>query len=88
VNLPVAGAVSILAEPLSNNRAPNVHIFDVRIDKDLKIGKGELTGMLDVFNLLNANPVTNFRVISGSRFKEVISILDPRVVRFGVRYEF
>jgi hypothetical protein len=88
LNLPVAGAVSILAEPLANNRAPNVHIFDIRLDKDLQIGKGKLTGMLDVFNVLNANPVTNFRVISGSRFKEVISILDPRVVRFGVRYEF
>ncbi len=47
-----------------------------------------LTGMFDVFNLSNANPVTNFRVISGSRFKEVISILDPRVMRFGLRYEF
>jgi hypothetical protein len=88
VNLPVAGTVEILAEPVNANRAPNVHIFDVRIDKDLRVGKGTLTGMLDVFNLLNSNPVTNFRVGSGSRFKEVIAILDPRVVRFGIRYEF
>jgi hypothetical protein len=88
VNLPVAGTVNILAEPLNNNRAPNVHIFDVRVDKDLQLGKGRLTAMLDVFNLFNANPVTNFRVISGTRFKEVIAILDPRVVRFGVRYDF
>jgi hypothetical protein len=44
--------------------------------------------MLDIFNSLNANPVTNFRVITGSRFKEVISLLDPRIVRFGIRYDF
>jgi hypothetical protein len=88
VNLPVAGATNVFAEPVNSNRAPNVHIFDIRIDKDLRIGNGTLTGMFDIFNLLNANPVTNFRVITGNRFKEVISILDPRVVRFGVRYEF
>jgi hypothetical protein len=47
-----------------------------------------------VFNALNAQPVTNFRVASVNnasqvqRFREVIALLDPRIVRFGVRYEF
>jgi hypothetical protein len=44
--------------------------------------------MVDIFNITNANPVTNFRVVTGPRFKEVISLLDPRIVRFGVRYDF
>jgi hypothetical protein len=44
--------------------------------------------MVDVFNIFNSNPVINYRNTSGSRYKEVIAILDPRIVRFGIRYEF
>jgi hypothetical protein len=47
-----------------------------------------VTGLPDVFNALNTDTTTNFRVTSGTRYKEVISLLDPRIVRFGVRYEF
>jgi hypothetical protein len=44
--------------------------------------------MLDIFNLTNSSTVVNYRNYSGSRFKEVIALLDPRIVRFGIRYEF
>lgn len=89
VSLPVSGTLTILAEPVNSNRAPNVHILDFRLDKTLKVlGTRSMTGMIDIFNVLNANPVANFRVITGSRFKEVISLLDPRIVRFGVRFDF
>jgi Carboxypeptidase regulatory-like domain/TonB dependent receptor len=89
VPLPNAGSEEILAEPLNANRSEHVHILDFRVEKALKLGRvGRVTGMVDIFNILNANPVTNFRVVTGPRFKEVISILDPRIVRFGVRYEF
>jgi hypothetical protein len=30
----------------------------------------------------------NFRTLTGPRFKEVIALLDPRAVRFGVKYGF
>jgi outer membrane receptor protein involved in Fe transport len=95
VALPNAGAETILAEPVDANRAPNVSILDFRLEKAVKLGRlGRVTAMLDVFNALNAQTVTNFRVASVNnatqvqRFKEVISLLDPRIVRFGVRYEF
>ncbi len=87
--LPGAGSEEILAEPLSSNRTENVHILDFRVEKGLKLGRiGKVTGMVDIFNIMNANPITNFRVVTGPRFKEVISLLDPRIVRFGVRYDF
>ena len=89
VSLPNAGTEAVLAEPIEANRADNVHILDFRFEKSLKIpGIRKLTGMVDVFNALNANPVTNFRTITGPRFKEVIAVLDPRIVRFGVRWDF
>ncbi|HEV8253189.1 MAG TPA: TonB-dependent receptor [Vicinamibacteria bacterium] len=89
VPFPNAGSETIFAEPVNSNRAPNVHIIDFRAEKAVKIGRfGRVTGMLDVFNALNADTITNFRVTSGTRYKELIALLDPRIVRFGVRYEF
>jgi Carboxypeptidase regulatory-like domain len=89
VTFPGDGAQNIRMEPVTANRAPNVGIADVRFDKSLRFGKvGKLTAQIDVFNLMNAGTVTTFRSLSGPTFKEVISILDPRIIRFGVRYDF
>jgi hypothetical protein len=85
-----AGSQTVRVEPANFNRAPNVGIFDIRADKSFTLpGKaGRLTAILDVFNLTNSSTVTNFRITTGATFQEVLAILDPRIVRFGVRYEF
>jgi hypothetical protein len=89
VALPGAGSETILAEPVSANRAPNVGILDVRAEKAFSLGKaGRLALLFDVFNATNSNVVTVARITSGTRFKEVISVLDPRVFRLGARYTF
>ena len=76
-------------EPVDSNRAPNVSILDFRFDKAFKFGRfGSLTGMVDVFNLFNDGTVTTFRTTTGATFGEVTSLLDPRVVRFGLRFDF
>ena len=78
------------SSPPTSSRAPNVGIFDIRADKSFTLpGKaGRLTAMVDVFNLTNSATVTNFRITTGATFQEILAILDPRIVRFGVRYEF
>jgi hypothetical protein len=89
VSLPNAGSENVFAEPLDSNRAPNVGILDVRLDKSFNLSRaGRISLIADLFNATNSNVVTNARNTSGTRFKEVISVLDPRVFRFGVRYTF
>ncbi len=89
VPLPVAGSETIRTEPVTANRAPTVSILDFRFDKALKFGRmGTFTGMVDIFNLFNHGTVTTFRTTTGATFGEVTSLLDPRIVRFGVRYDF
>jgi len=89
VALPNAGSESVLMEPLSANRTGNVQILDFRVEKGFSVGAARrITGMMDLFNALNENPITGFRTVTGARFKEVISVLDPRAARFGVRWEF
>ena len=85
-----AGNQTVRVEPANFNRAPNVGIFDIRADKSFTLpGKaGRLTAIVDIFNLTNSSTVTNFRITTGATFQEILAILDPRIVRFGVRYEF
>ena len=98
VTIPNLGATTVAMEPLNSNRSPNVGIVDVRAEKSFKLGGSrKITGMVDVFNALNADTVVNFRLTSPSantpnpvnnRFNELIALLDPRIVRFGVRLDF
>ncbi len=89
VNFPGDGAQNIRMEPVTANRAPNVGIMDARLDKAFRFGKfGKLTAQVDMFNLLNSGTVTVFRTTTGTTFKEVLGILDPRIVRFGLRFDF
>jgi hypothetical protein len=90
VQLPNAGAETVFTEPLSANRSPNVHILDFRAEKSFELGgrRGRITALLDVFNALNSDVVTNFRNTTGPRYKELIALLDPRAVRLGLRYQF
>ncbi len=89
VSFPGDGAQTVRVEPVTANRAPTVSIFDFRADKSFSFGKyGRFTGMIDVFNATNLGTVTNFATTTGAQYKRVIGILDPRIVRFGVRYDF
>ena len=43
--------------------------------------------MLDIYNLLNSDPVTNFN-LNVTAPRTVIAVLDPRVFQLGFRFEF
>ncbi len=88
--LPVAGTTKIAAYETNTNRSPNVGIFDVRLEKEFVINPrwARVTGMLDIFNLLNNGVVANARNTTGSRYKEIVALLDPRVIRLGIRWTF
>ena len=74
-------------EDLKNNRSDSVNLLNLRVDKAFTVGKVTFTGMFDLYNVLNTNPVTNFNLYSGG-FGNVIAVLDPRVAQVGFRLEF
>ena len=87
VNFPGDGNRTVRVEPLDSNRAPAVSIVDFRLDKSFRIRNTRLTGMLDIFNTANYGTVTAFRQTTVN-YQEVTGILDPRVVRLGLRFTF
>ncbi|MGH9387393.1 MAG: carboxypeptidase regulatory-like domain-containing protein [Vicinamibacterales bacterium] len=88
VLFPGDGSRNVRVEPVTSNRYPTVGILDFRFDKSFRFGRlSKLTGMVDVFNTSNAGTVTAFRTTTVN-YQEVTGILDPRIVRFGLRVDF
>lgn len=88
VSLPNAGATRFYDQNISDNRSDTVPILDFRVDKAFKIGRYRVTGMFDAFNVTNSNAVTNFNLINGTGYNQIISTLDPRTLQLGVRFDF
>jgi hypothetical protein len=80
---------AFFAQNMDQNRSESVNLMNLRIDKAIPIqGRVKAMIMLDIYNLLNADPVTNFNLGLGPGYKNVIAVLDPRVFQLGFRLEF
>ena len=91
VTMPVEGARTIRVQPIDSNRYPSVAILDLRLDKTFNMGKfGKVQPMLDIFNIMNSGVPTTVRTTNTATapFNDVTAILNPRVIRFGFRFNF
>lgn len=75
-------------EDIGNNRSNTVPLVGLRADKSLRFDTHRVLLMVDMFNLLNSNAVTNFALSNGTTFNKIIATLQPRTVQFGARLEF
>ncbi|HYT76434.1 MAG TPA: TonB-dependent receptor [Vicinamibacterales bacterium] len=75
-------------------RLPAVSSLDVRLEKSVKIQRMNFAVDLDVFNIGNAATVLGrqydlrLSTTSPTGFNHVLEIMDPRVARVGVRFNF
>ena len=69
LNLSNYGA-DFFVEPLSNNRSDNAGLLNFRLDKSFQISWAKVSAMLDIYNVTNADPVTNFNLNSGSALQD------------------
>jgi hypothetical protein len=77
----------IRLEPMGSRRYPNSKNLDLRVEKTFKIGKIKLGLLVDVFNVFNEGQVNSYSTTATS-FEEVISIVNPRAFRAGLRFWF
>ena len=64
-------------------------IVDVRAEKQVTIGRyGVLHFYFDVFNLFNANTITELNETLGRNWLRIDDILPPRVIRIGGAWDF
>jgi len=85
-----AGRVYAQAEPMGENHLPLLTMVDFRVEKTINVSDfGRLGIIMDVFNLLNTNTTLGKnRDAWTSSFAQVTEIVNPRVIRLGVRFQF
>jgi len=85
-----AGTVGLLLVGSVNDyRLPSVHSLDARIGKNVKWNKVDLNFDLDVFNLVNIAPVLGRQYdLRLSTANQALEIMNPRIIRFGVRISY
>jgi hypothetical protein len=58
------------------------------VSKPLQIGRLRVTGMFDIYNLLNASTITALNTRFGSAWLTPVSILPARLFKFGAERVF
>jgi hypothetical protein len=72
-----------------DTRLPNFSELNFRIEKMFKVRDNLIVVAVDAFNALNSNTsLAKTGQITSSTFMMTQRILNPRVFRFGVRFQF
>lgn len=83
------GNQRVLAEPIGTQQQDHVTIFDARLERVFTLGRSSrVAAQLDFYNLLNANPVDFTTWGSGSSYLRPTSVVPPRIVRFGLEFDW
>jgi TonB dependent receptor len=88
------GNVTMLAEPRGAYALPTVNDFQIRLDKDFRLTPAQrLRLSLDVFNIFNSDTVLTLRnnssqVTPTTPWAQTLTIVRPRTVQLGIRYQF
>jgi len=87
-----SGTKTVLVTDVSEHRLPTVHTFDFRVGKSFKVQRASFNVDLDVFNLFNEGTVLgrtyNLRSTGATGFNQVLEIMNPRIARIGLRFNF
>ncbi len=88
------GDVTILAETRGSYALPAVNDFQIRVDKDFRFGgQRRLRLSFDIFNIFNSDTVLTLRnnssqVTATTPWQQTLSVVRPRTVQLGFRFEF
>jgi hypothetical protein len=81
--------VFVLLEPTGDNRLPNYQNLDFHIERPVRLQGVRFVPSVDVFNLANANTIQAIRGSqNAANANQIQAILAPRVVRFGLRFNW
>jgi hypothetical protein len=79
----------LLVNDVGKNRLPTVHTFDARVSKNIMLRRANINVDFDVFNLFNSSTVLGRDYdLASTGFDQVREIVNPRIIRFGVRFGF
>jgi len=82
--------MSYYLEKPGESRLPTFTNVDLSLTKDIRLkNAGMLTLCVDAFNVFNlSHTLGRVTMVNNPQYRTTTSILNPRVIRFGVRYQF
>ena len=82
----------LIAPDLDDNRLPAVTSLDLRVEKAFRFGRTNLNFDFDIFNVSNSNTVLGRQYdvtrTGATGFNRVLEIMNPRILRLGMRINF
>ncbi|HUF24214.1 MAG TPA: TonB-dependent receptor [Vicinamibacterales bacterium] len=79
----------LLVDDVADRRLPGVTSLDLRLGKEFHFDRVRFNVDLDVFNVMNSATVLGRQYdLRLSTFDNVLEIMNPRVLRLGVRFNF
>jgi carboxypeptidase family protein len=85
---PSSGTINIPVEPFGADKGPTRSVVNLRISKQLPLGRQKLSVNADIFNLLNTNVAWTRTYVSGPTFDFATDFAQSRVLRLGATLEF
>ena len=83
------GTQLILVEPIGTRRQDMVTKLDWRIEKQIRFAqKGKVGLFFDIFNTFNSNVAINENWRSGAAFLKATTVMPPRIVKFGAKFDW
>jgi outer membrane receptor protein involved in Fe transport len=82
------GSLTLTVEPQGTFFYPTVKLVDLRLAKSINVGRGRLEGLVDVFNLTNSPAILSTNNLTGLSYGSVLTTVNPRIARLGVRWAF
>jgi len=82
------GTVNLTVEPIGTFFYDTVRLLDLRFAKSVVLAGTKLEGLIDIFNVTNSPAILSANNQTGASFGNVLTTVNPRIVRLGVRWSF
>ena len=83
------GTIRVMVEPYATSRYDSLALIDLKAEKRFTFDRLTMNASVDVFNVGNANTVLNRVTTQNSATaNRVTEVTGPRVLRFGLRFQF
>ncbi len=82
------GAITLTVEPQGTFFYDTVTLLDLRFAKSVTLAGTKLEGLFDVFNVNNSPAILSANNQTGASFGNVLTTVNPRIARLGVRWRF
>jgi len=82
------GQTTVNVAPPGEMWGDRLNQFDLRFSKIVRVGRGRLDLNVDLYNAFNSDAILTQQQTYGATWQNALSVIQPRFVKFGARWDF